>query len=142
MTTQEKLQAVTEQIRKDIPRLMELSEGCLVKSTIGDDYLKIVGNISNSYVLYDGLGVHEIRKEDFPKYFKIVGHEPMINDVIEWAEMALGDRIYISSNPDGLFLSYSPKEDYGIICYWDLSKPYLKDQSDKLKEFLYNLMNK
>lgn len=152
MTTQEKLQAVVEQIRKDIPRLMEFSEGCLVKSTIGDDYLKIVGNMSNSYVLYDGLGVHKIHKEDFKQYFSIIGHEPMLNDVLEWMGRFENFGIWL---PDGDILKDVDSSNYYVefetttgesladnSIKIDFSKPYLKDQSKELIDFLCNLINK
>lgn len=131
MTTQEKLQAVTEQIRKDIPRLMELSEGCEITSFSGDT-LKIIHN----YVSKDGE----------PASYYIKGHEPMLSNILEWFEKRrqLPEDTFFQ---DVLFQTNNGKYleiygDSGLLAKWDLSKPYLKDQNDELIGFLYNLKNK
>lgn len=154
MTTQEKLQAVTEQIRKDIPRLMELSEGCEITSFSGDT-LKIIHNyVSKEFVAYkyDDFELLEIQKEGFesedgePASYYIKGHEPMLSNILEWFEKRrqLPEDTFFQ---DVLFQTNNGKYleiygDSGLLAKWDLSKPYLKDQNDELIGFLYNLKNK
>lgn len=94
MTTQEKLQVATEQIRKDLN----------------------------------------------------IGHEPKLNDVLEWFEKmrqlpedTFFQDVFFQTN-SGKFLEIYG--DSGLLAKWDLTKPYLKDQSDELIDFLYDLKNK
>lgn len=146
MTTQEKLQIITQQIRKDIPRLMELSKGCIIKSNdVGTEY-KIVGTLGKLCFIFNGVRVDDIHISNILKHFKIIGHEPMLNDVLEWFEKmrqlpedTFFQDLFFQTN-NGKYLEIYG--DGGLIEKWDLSRPYLKDQSEELINFLYNLTNK
>lgn len=153
MTTQEKLQAVTQQIRKDIPRLMELSEGCLLEVDVPNEGL--ITYKSNGTFLWYGvtyislvnteLCIHNKIRLGSDRY-KIIGHEPMINDILEWFEKdrqlpedTFFQDVFFQTN-NGKYLEIYG--DGGLLAKWDLAKLYLKDQNDELIDFLYNLMNK
>lgn len=120
-----KLTAVENEIRKVIPRLMELREGCklelpiynsknelieTIKSSIGQDF----HIISENEIGYAGYYYEDID-------FDVIGHDVMLNDVLEWNELERG---------------------LTIITMWNLSTPYLKDQSEELIDFLFNLIEK
>ncbi|GIJ96586.1 hypothetical protein CAPN001_11550 [Capnocytophaga stomatis] len=83
------LSIVEQQIRKDIPRLMELREGCWIKQkTPEKDFLIKVVAVKNG-LLNCVLGFTQIM---FPvkqvvedsESFEIIGHDIMLNDVLEW----------------------------------------------------------
>lgn len=132
MIIEEKLQIITERIREDIPRLMELSEGCYVKLA---DHIKT----NNSEDVVKVIHYFPFKSEEISK---IIGHEPMLNDVLEWID--------ITYEKGSMFLKYVMFQTskrfleiwFGdkIFAKWDLSKPYLKDQSIEFIEFLYNLI--
>lgn len=147
MTHSEKLQELTADIREKLPRLMELKEGCrIIRGTgmsrelciyLGQDHIlkqyHLFGSLSFAFSTYD-LGA-----------YKIIGTEPMLNDVLEW--------LWIIKNVDETYYI----EEHGEIYYrwhrgndvshnycgdWDLSKPYLRDQSEELIDFFHNLIKK
>lgn len=160
MTTQEKLKLVTGWIRQDIPRLMELSDGCWVRkkrllypefeeNEYFYNHIRGVYQGDKSYILFsydeDGeVGQSSVDKDYLDKHFEVVGHEPMLNDVLEWVKLNqfLIDDLYVDE--DGYFglIDYGLREFKCLNAHWDLSKRYLKDQSDEVIEFLYNLKNK
>lgn len=142
MTPQEKLHAVETAIRKALPRLMKPTEGCLV----------IFRNVKNKKqsgkILYNfGQDFYRIFcKNESDEYLRrrneveILGHDILLNDVLEWLkELELSNKIKsfeIGFTPMGQFV-IKQKE---VIVFWDLSKPRLADQSEKLINFLYNLI--
>lgn len=150
MTTQQKLQAVTEQIRKDIPRLMELSEGCkIICNGLKCEIIKVLPNkIVEDVELFafenSGEVPNIVALWQYEDDFEIIGHEPTINDVLEWVNELPKNFRKLLIDSDGLIYKFAMNGTLEWLqdIKWDLSKPYLKDQSDKLKEFLYNLMNK
>lgn len=159
MTTQEKLQAITDNIRQKLPRLMELEEGCLVMvkhndfisyeakviETGGGGQIADTGGYDDSYIFlnshFEGYEQRHADDEDI----EIIGKEPMLTDVLEWLQLLpnLLERnedlfLYI----EGIFCIYDSgwnKFNYTKVC-WDLTKPYLKDQSEKVINFLYNFI--
>ncbi|AZB23609.1 hypothetical protein EG339_02715 [Chryseobacterium bernardetii] len=72
---------------------------------------------------------------------------PMLNDVLEWHSKyycknshfeVLNIVINDEKHPAGVFIDYS--EEYTARFIWDLSKPFLKDQSPELIKFLHSLI--
>lgn len=146
-TREEKLNELTNEIRKAIPRLMELSDGCVIvpKYIISEIYT--IGK--NAYLINN-----IIRLNDGYYYylddFTIIGHELLLNDVLQWLKI-------IETNFD---IEY--KGVYAISCYgnifciqenineepfyktmlinWDLSKSKLSEQSPELINFLHDLI--
>ena len=147
MTREQKIEALSNEIRKSLPYLMELSEGCVVKYIDDNTMYKINGlsfHTTGKATLYcTDLSTKTKQSCVFPyntKYYKIIGHEPMLNDVLAW----------LAPSHFGIQLI----DIYGMFCdrylhyirynslkvRWNLEKPYLKDQSEQLINFLYSLI--
>lgn len=151
MTIVEMLASVEAQIRKDIPRLMELREGCIIKNNHNGDLEIFLGYISIdgfSRVVLKDLYIKSIRIDiegnliidEFDKYaYSIIGHEIMLSDVLEWLFTSTLISYYISSSGEILYWLIEGAPETRINIYWDLSSPYLKDQSEELIKFLYNI---
>ncbi len=138
MTHEQKLKKVTADIRAKLPRLMELGKGCLVDAECTERWEIIYCDFTEEEAIYyamnEFLGVAELSKGDIEK---IIGKEPMLNDVLEYVAMIVDEfEIVVGYSAFG-------KKSYlnSSICdeEWDLSKPYLKDQSEELISFLYEL---
>ena len=143
MTREQKIEALSNEIRKDLPYLMELSEGCLIEDVNTNETHKV-----NSFHVQVG-NVIRLHTTDLSNTFgggssfnyilnhhKIIGHEPMLNDVLVWMKLIKQKRAYLISF-FGRF--YDRNIDEIDIC-WNLEKPYLKDQSEELINFLYSLI--
>ena len=136
-THQEKLNELTTEIRKAIPRLMELSEGCEIISKIVDYFNNI--EIESNFIIcknaeFDG---EDIVVGDYfysTDNFTIIGHEPLLNDVLEWIDT---NKCSVSIRKDG-FVFYRMDDLY--IVDWDLSKSKLSDQREQLINFLHYLI--
>ncbi|GJQ07502.1 hypothetical protein CAPN010_16600 [Capnocytophaga cynodegmi] len=155
MTTAEMLAEVTAQIRKDIPRLMELKEGCILMkrdTKYNPVYRKIVFTYNNTYYIPSkcfGLKVIEFSKENIDKDYEIIGHEIMLNDVLEWLKKLgfLTECSGLDFGGDSFYREELVYDDNGnflykktTFCEWNLPSPYLKDQSEELIKFLYKLI--
>lgn len=82
----DKLQILEKQIRKDLPRLMELREGVLLRDKITNQILKI------TYLKKDRFSFVNIKTGDvssnnlvknIDEDFEIIGHDIMLNDVLD-----------------------------------------------------------
>lgn len=83
------------------------------------------------------------------KYDLTVPQDSMLNDVLEWHSKYYSKNSHFEvfnivmnneKHPAGVFLDYSEEDTARFI--WDLSKPYLKDQSPELINFLHGLIKK
>lgn len=132
------LEELTREIREKLPRLMELKDGqriiALKSDEPNDIYVGDIDTIGISAILLES-GEIEIGGYEYQigVDYGVVGLEPMLNDVLEW--LGLMGVEYISY--DGQLYIYKEIET-GFI--WDLSKPYLKDQSPELITFLHSLL--
>ncbi|MBS9774746.1 MAG: hypothetical protein KGV59_06280 [Tenacibaculum sp.] len=154
-TKEQKLKAVTDDIRAKLPRLMELEKGCLVRGNFDFEILKVnplkhegkvirndylCWNLTGDYesIIY-GKGVNELYEE-----YKILGKEPTILDCLEYLNKESTDVVYLITM-DGELVSYNSKTycDFENISREgvdiDLSKPLLKD-NEELINFLYELL--
>lgn len=141
MTHEEKLNELKEAIRKAIPRLMELSEGCELEK-YGEKH-KIHEVKNEKYYLTNILGGHI--KYEIDRDFTIIGHEPKLNDVLEWLgynyAIVAGGGFLMKNTGDMNFKCIEvPNVDEYRHLKWDLSKSYLKDQSPGLIDFLHSLI--
>lgn len=157
MTAQEKLHAIEMVIRKALPRLMELREGCyFIDRTFGYRKVKFLHKCqkdNKEYVL-DEDGV--VCWHDY--YDKtIIGHDILLSDVLEWLNShEIRDLLnkktsnldatfeYVYVNGGNITLVYH-RSDGGISLAtrtgkWDLSKNCLADQSEELWKFLYDII--
>jgi|688.fasta_scaffold81681_7 hypothetical protein len=142
------LEQLTEEIKKELPRLMELTDGCIIKTPHWnifiqmyeknkyDDYYIFGSSIFNDN--YDKIcSVANIYKE-FSKETSIIGHPILLSDVLEWLK-GINTEIH-SINKYGLFHDRNWNGAKDLKCAWDLSKPYLKDQSQELIDYLHSLI--
>lgn len=129
-----------QKISEAVPRLLEMSKGQLF--TIKNmpfyyEFLHFIYNDDEEIVeiatLYNG----EIDVFDY-EYFKnqqvtIYGKEPILSDVLEWIKIK---GVQISDTTDELLICFGGYKNYA---YWNLSKPYLKEQSKDLIDYLCTL---
>ncbi|MFJ1431931.1 hypothetical protein ACILD7_02375 [Capnocytophaga canimorsus] len=172
MTKQEMLASLEAQIRKDIPRLIELREGCLLmKNEKHDNVLKRGEVVKISCLWNDIIQVSPIGEPLSRNYvecqikdlFEVIGHEIMLNDVLEWLNYTIYKKhisigglentemvkhFYIKGDDGSIIFEIldlkNPDLGLDTIRYgvWDLSSIYLKDQQERLIKFLYNLKKK
>lgn len=135
-----------QKIQDKIPKLLEMSKGQLfaIKNMpFHYEFLHFIYNDDDDIVeiatLYNG----EIDVFDYD-YFKnqqitIFGKDPMLNDVLLWHSSSGINKYshFEVSKGEAYFSIYEGEESESII--WDLSKPYLKDQSYELIEWLSTL---
>lgn len=123
MISQEQYLELEAKIREDLPRLLEPKEGCwLLMKGYENIKFKIIHRRAKEFIVDDYKGHKPInyRNSVFEDYFEIIGHDIMLNDVFE-------------------IIKNKQIAPHNIFIFWDFSKPKLKDQSDKVKEFLYKL---
>ncbi len=137
-TKEEKLKAVTEDIRSKLPRLMQLEKGCWINTKYGK--AKIISKINHYLTCLD---VDSVITEYSERYlnnikgFKIIGKEPMLNDVMQSLRKShCGRFIFLT---EGTIIDDDLEYDR-YVSEWDLSKPYLYQQSEELINFLYELL--
>ncbi len=157
MTREEKLQAVTADIRKKLPRLMKLEKGCLIQShhfkdvreifKVKELYLKESDTYETAYFSNcDQFTIEVTFERDIQKN---IGKEPLLNDVLEWLiKKIINDSntaIVFDKNINGYLgigIRKTSPAMYRGFCTnwanWDLSKSLLKDQSEDVIEFLFN----
>lgn len=168
------LEELTRDIREKLPRLMELSEGCIVDfkdMTVKFKVTHVFRDLfQNNYYLSSpvyygdpeprGRQVFKYNEQDFISEYslnegikygdvKIIGKEPMLNDVLEWHQDNYSKNSHFEvetfSAEDikysiGCFYSYDSDAEIEKY-FWNLSKPYLKDQSPELIKFLHGLIS-
>lgn len=154
MTKQEKLQAVETAIRKGLPRLMQPTEGCRILEKEYNEIYRIHKINKINFVLYseDGAG-HKLVNKILQPHYKILGHDILISDVLEWFGNKGKKRQYsysvLNLSNDtlnvNLVTQISDLEHYAFDEVWDkfeidLSKPRLKDQSEELIDSLYRFL--
>lgn len=148
MTKQETLAEIEADIRKDIPRLYELREGCILQNEWSKDFFKVYDETENHIRIFqlnsDVPNEQVINKKYINTYTPliIIGHDIMLNDVLEWIKF---NAFSVEFQENGDFNLYRELklsksiERYGFV-NWNLSAPYIKEQSEELIKFLYNLI--
>ncbi len=138
-TKEQKLKAVTEDIRSKLPRLMELGEGC--EFICEDVKYQVILDLEKWVITFDGNNIDKIHCGYIKDTrSKIIGKKPTILDCLEWINK-IGRQATITWK--GYFKSnkIDNRGQYEIVAFKiDLSKPYLKDQSEELINFLYELL--
>ncbi|GIM62132.1 hypothetical protein CAPN008_21820 [Capnocytophaga canis] len=144
MTTAEMLASLEAQIRKDIPRLMELREGCKFHSGYGVETIVCIKGDKEDVFIFKDLFSNVYETNEIPQHYKIIGHEIMLNDVLAWLNNKFYEKDYFITSK-GIFgyraVEYDTIETYILRdIKINLHFPYLKDQSEELIKFLYNLI--
>lgn len=139
-THQEKLNELKVEMRKAIPRLMELSEGCEIKIQYDVSFF-ITGKSFDTYYAVSENGWN-FKTLDSIDIMEKIGHEPLLNDVLEWHSSNGIDKYshFEVSKGEAYFSIYDGEENESII--WDLSKSKLSEQSPELINFLHDLIQK
>jgi hypothetical protein len=122
-----KLEQLTEEIKKAIPRLMELTDGCIIEAYDYDRYI-----IGFDAVLLEKDLVRVIGYDYKATDFKIIGHPILLSDVLDFIYKS-NAYIYSKTGEDVAMI-------HKCIYHYDLSKPYLKDQSEELIDYLHSLI--
>jgi len=137
-THQQKLNELTTEIRKSIPRLMELSDGCEIKIQYDVSFF-ITGKAFDTYYAVSVNGCN-FKTLDSIDIMEKIGHEPLLNDVLEWHSSNGIDKYshFEVSKGEAYFSIYDGEENESII--WDLSKSKLREQSPELINFLHDLI--
>ncbi len=133
-THQEKLNELTNEIRKSIPRLMELSEGCEIKTQSGTRYKIYLEEESYYNCFNEKVVTTSMTKPLSPHTYTIIGHEPLLNDVLEW--LKIKSEIAFGVNDKRLYDHFKVWK----LNDWDLSKSKLSEQSEQLINFLHYLI--
>ena len=130
-------------IYHELPNLRNIEEGQRFHS----DYYGIITatKITNwGKMVYSIYGFDEKtgspRDCYYPKDLGLAGKNIMLNDVLIWHSSNGRDKYshFEVSKTEAYFCIYDGEEKESII--WDLSKPYLKDQSEDLINFLTELL--
>lgn len=151
MTHEEKLYKITQDIRAKLPRLMELEEGTIIRldhedgtSTLGKVMTVNAGYIyfyNESFsdcvkIIQKEKNVYEIAHDtEIDEKMVVIGKEPMLHDILQWFNIII-EEVKEEGFEKRIYLYDRMKELPGL---WDLSKPYLKDQSEELIDFLDKL---
>lgn len=146
MVVMKELEELTREIREKLPRLKELGDSCKVRiHHERNPLLYIIGfnPLENTYYAQCKEGRLAYVKKEYThgsyntyELKEIIGKEPMLNDVLDWFKN--------SQYKKGINLMHEliwSQTSEHILKLWDLSKPYLKDQSPELIEFLHGLIN-
>lgn len=136
------LEKLEKEIRLKLPRLIELSEGCLVKDKHGDIEKILHHYESNLVITIDSIGYVSSTKI-FTDKDVIIGHEIKLNDVLEWFRLknTYTKQTSISfTTREGFIRLGISSDDHYLIGDWDLSKNLLKDQSQELIDSLSELI--
>ena len=112
---------------------MELSEGCEIKIQYDVSFF-ITGNCFDTYyaISEDGCNFKTLDSIDI---METIGHEPLLNDVLEWFLSVKDDSMLFTSTCGNIFLGLNKDKQI-----WDLSKSKLSDQSPELINFLHDLI--
>lgn len=146
MTHEEKLNAVTTAIREKLPHLMKLEKGCIIikdnseTEIIGISHLGDAGDdFYTVYQLYDDFVLDTILDVEFEEK-TIIGKEPMLNDVLKWVLQNPRGKHFDPTGMGGFVLKNYNTRGTVDFAEWNLTKPYLKDQSKELINWLYELI--
>lgn len=130
------LDKLTKEIRSKIPELMEFKAGCLIKDELCT-YIILDSDYQDD-VYYQDLetfAIYHDYKDEIIKNCDIIGVEPKLQDVLNWIKI-----IRVDTEIDGVKELISITFYGAIVKDWDLSKPFLKNQSQELIDNLAGLI--
>ncbi len=131
------MEQLEKKIREALPRLKELTKGCLLGYDGENIDIEIINTNKNIVTYIDAVNIDKIKDASFEEFsqldMSIIGHPIKLNDVLEYIKIK-DTPIYNTTQVDNIAFGVFPK-----IQYWNLSSVYLKDQSNELKQFLNEL---
>lgn len=134
----EKIEFISNNIRNKIPRLMELNFGCKVITKECPNKIITIGHncydISVDKVIIDEMSPVD-SKNKYQYINKIIGKEPMLNDVLQWFYLLNGDYSLNISEINNYINIWFNNKSIDI----DLNKPYLKDWNENIINFLFEI---
>lgn len=148
------LEELTQIIKSKLPKLMELTDGQILKSLIDDEAngickgVEVIIGKEDCDLLSDDeieIGGYEY---EIGKHFEIIGKEPTFCDVMECLKMYQDETNQDEDYEDEqyevtMFLNGDFYDDGGFLFNWNLSELYLKDQDletiKTLKSLITNL---
>ena len=137
MVYKEKIEMLSIAIRNDIPKLMELKNGCKVITHTNENIITI--GVNSFYISSDNVIIDELAPSDSKNKYrkikkKIIGADPMLNDVLQWFLLIpCNVEINISEKTNHICLILN-----GNQIDIDLTKSYLKDWNENTINLLYN----
>jgi hypothetical protein len=137
------LEILSTKIREAIPALKEYTNGCIIRQPRFNVFSqRFEEDIFDEYYIHNGLvyndndesycSVSDISGKFYSLDKYIIGREIMLNDVLLWFKIQEYKYGHFESH---YFCIYNSEEKTEPI-EWDLTKPYLKDQSQELIDFL------
>ena len=131
------LEELTREIREKLPRLKELTNGCLIETA---DKIFEINNLIHEVCDEDQIFDRFIDSWIFSDEYTIIGKEPMLNDVLEWIAISgfLPVEFYPTAKGDELGILFNEYPTNPL--FWKLSNPYLKDQCPELISFLHSFV--
>jgi hypothetical protein len=130
-----KLKQLTTLVRANVKDLTEISEGQVFHSK----YYGYLGALKSNRIskdIYEIYGYElyksplNVRTGFYPRDLELIGKEPMLHDVLKCFSLTPKDK-----KEKGLTFKFNES----IVSKWDLSKPYLRDQSEKTINHLFDL---
>jgi len=126
------LATLEKHIYNSIPRLRELSSGCILENKANLKRYEIAIYLGESFCILDNKRKYPLTvNSKIRDYYNIIGHPILLNDVLEWIhkEIMKGSTV-VSTHA------------ISVIINWNLPKPALKDQSQELIDALTELIPK
>jgi len=126
------LTTLENEIYNSIPRLRELSSGCVIQSKSTKIKFTIIGETSTIYYAFNEI-YHSVSfsHNEIIANYETIGHPILLNDVLEWMNFIRGKNII--ENTEKILR---------LIANWNLPKPKLSDQSQELIDALTELIPK
>lgn len=121
------MKELEDKIREALPHLKELTEGCFYGYD-DEPCIKIVFKDENEVSFINILTFDKISMLTIDSFnhldLELIGKDIMLNDVLNWLTTFERNTVkYVDE----------------ILCEWDLTSPYLKDQSEALINYLNEL---
>lgn len=134
-----KIEIISNIIRNKIPRLMEPNFSCKVITKENPNNIITICydcyEISVDKIIIDSKAPL-LYKNKYQHISKIIGKEPMLNDVLEWVLTLNNCDIQFNISEKEKHINIGINNNFIDI---DLSKPYLKDWNEYTINFLFKL---
>ena len=126
------MKELENKIREALPRLQELTKGCIFTDRNNVIKYEVLGFSSDGKLTATYFNKFKIswnyNVDKFRVKFEVIGHPIKLNDVLEWL---CKTKNHSCNMQDGNFYIFGHA--------WNLSSVFLADQSNELKEFLNDL---